>query len=102
MAITLIEEPFNNRINFWDFNLHDVPHWVGHSIFFVCHGVLLALFVLVFCCMWPTRHSWLAENLAKRSAERWLACTLLRSFVFQRDVQPLIALLLLLLLLLLY
>merc|ERR1712166_1095732 len=69
MANTLIEEPFNNRINFWDFNLRDVPHWVGHSIFFVCHGVLLALFVLVFSCMWPTRHWWLAKNLAKHSAQ---------------------------------
>ena len=102
MANTLIEEPFNNRINFWDFNLHDVPHWVGHSIFFLCHGVLLALFILVFSCMWPTRHNWLAENLAKRSEQRWLACTtLLHSSAFRHDVQPLIAQLLLLLLLLL-
>ena len=68
MAITVIEEPFNKRINFWDFNLHDVPHWVAHAIFFACHGVLLALFILVFSCMWPTRHWWLAKNLAKHSS----------------------------------
>jgi len=73
MAITLIEEPYDNRINFWDFNLSDVPGWISHTIFFACHGVLLALFVLVLYCMWPTRHLWLAKNLAQDSLAKDIA-----------------------------
>jgi len=64
MINTLIEQPFNNRIELWGFNLVDVPEWIGHSIFFGCHAVLLGLFMILFLSMWPTRHYWLATNMA--------------------------------------
>ena len=70
MINTLIEQPFNNRINLWGFNLVDMPEWIGHSIFFGCHAVLLGLFMILFLSMWPTRHKWLATNMAETSDKR--------------------------------
>ena len=70
MANTLIEEPYNHRISFWGFSVGQVPHWVGHFIFFSCHAVLLGLFVITFSCMWPTRHKWLVESIVLPAQKR--------------------------------
>ena len=89
MADTLIEEPYNTRIHFWGFNLEKVPHWIGHTVFFTCHAAMLALFIISFACMWPTRRKWLIDNAPlpakKRSVFAELhsvgACIRLRSSV---------------------
>ena len=62
MANALIEEPLDDRLEFWGWSLSEVPHELAHTVFFVGHGILLGLFVVSFWGIWPTRHDWLAKE----------------------------------------
>lgn len=56
----LIEEPVDNRLELWGWEIKSIPMAVTNTIFFVCHSILLSLFAASLWGIWPTRHHWCA------------------------------------------